>query len=201
MFRKLLPRNDDFFETFQRHVALIEKAATILFERSQAFAEIKACEEECDKITHHCISDLHKNFITPIERSDIHRLISKMDDVIDGINDVAKFLYLYKLPALENEALEISRLILEAVKEIHSSIDELRKKRLTDELQQHFLRISFLEGEADDLFVKGVAKLFDEEKDVLKIIKWKEILENLEETMNACDDVANILEGIILEYE
>ena len=204
MFRKLLPREDDFFDFFEKHAAVIVQGAEGLLSTEppeQVFHYIKSCEAKADEITHQCIEALHKNFITPIERSDIHILISTMDDVIDEINDVAKFILLYKLKPLEKEAYALAQIIVQASKEIHSAVGELRKRKNTQAIQSHFLKISTLEGEADALFVQGIAHLFEDEKDILLIIKGKEIYEHLEAAVNACDDVGNILEGIILENE
>ena len=204
MFKKLLPREDDFFAFFEMHAAVIVQGALGLLSSSspEEMSEyIKSCESRADDITHQCIEALHKNFITPIERSDIHRLISTMDDVIDEINDVARFILLYKLKALEKEALALAQIIVQASKEIQAAVGELRKKKNTQVIQNHFLKINTLEGEADILFVQGVARLFEEEEDVRMIIKGKEIYEHLEAAINACDDVGNILEGIILEHE
>jgi uncharacterized protein Yka (UPF0111/DUF47 family) len=208
MFRKLLPRQDDFFLFFEKHASMMVKSALALKtlreggkEAKEGYHYIKACEEEADDITHHCIELLHKNFITPIERSDIHHLISTMDDVIDEIHTAAKLLMIYKLQRFEFEALDVADLLVQATIAIQKAILELRKRKTTELIQQQFYLIGTLESQADALFIQALGRLFEHEKDPLLIIKWKDIYEHLEKAMNACDDVGNIIEGILLENE
>jgi uncharacterized protein len=208
MLRKFLPRNDNFFDFFEKHAATIVAAAKNLLafalenqDKVQAFHNIKFNEQEGDKITHHCIEALHKTFITPIDRTDIHRLISTMDDVLDEIEDVAKFMILYKLEALQKEGSQLVKILVESVNELESAIKELRKLKNTKEMQNRFIKINQLENEADTIFLQAIGRLFEEEKEPIKILKWKEIYDHLEHATDRCEDVINILEGIILEHE
>lgn len=208
MFRKIFPKNDEFFDFFERHAKQSVKAAHELFKISSpgydlnnAFHNIKSCEQEGDRITHQCMEALHKNFITPIDRSAIHHLISKMDDILDEIEDVAKFIIVYKLPHLPEKARKLPELIVSSTLEVELALKELRKMKNTKTMQEHFVKINHFENEADNTFIQVLALLFEEEKDILTIIKWKEVYEHLEQACDMCEDVANILEGIVLEYD
>jgi len=208
MLKKLLPRNVAFFDFFERHAETIVQGAKELlaFSSSEAiardiFREIKLQEQEADRITHQCVETLHKTFITPFERTDIHRLISTMDDVIDEIEDVARFVVLYKLQFLRSDAIDLVHLLVKSTQEVQFAIKELKKMRNTEALKGHFFNIYHLENEADTILIHAISRLFDEEEDAKTIIKWKEVYEHLEKAVDLCEDVANIIEGIILEYE
>lgn len=207
MFRKLLPRNDIFFDFFEQHAAVTVQGAKLLLHFSPShdslatFQSIKMLEQEGDKIVHSCMDTLHSTFITPFERGDIHNLISTMDDVLDEIKDVGQLIVLYKLHLLERESLELATVLLESVEAVEYAVKELRKLKNTSALKEYFIKINNLENEADTLFIHALRRLFDQEKDPIVIIKWKEIYERLERANDAAEDVANILEGIVLEYE
>lgn len=208
MFKKLFPRNDNFFTFFEKHAAMSVQAAYALLKFMQPGSdleagakEIKHCEQEGDRITHQCIEALHKSFITPLERSDIHHLISTMDDVLDEIEDVSKFILLYKLPVFPEGSQKLAKVLLDSVVEMEKAIKELRKMKNTDTLQKIFYNINHLENEGDMVFLHSLGTLFDEEKSTLNILKWREVYEHLEHAIDACEDVGNILEGIVLEYD
>jgi uncharacterized protein Yka (UPF0111/DUF47 family) len=141
------------------------------------------------------------NFITPLERTDIHRLISTMDDVLDEIEDVSKFFLLYKLPVFPEGAQKMAKILLDSALEMEKGVKELRKMKNTEALQKIFYNINHLENEGDATFLHALGKLFEEEKVTLNILKWKEVYEHLEHAIDACEDVGNILEGIVLEYD
>lgn len=210
MFKKLLPRNENFFAFFEMHAALIVKAAQCLPSfacpiqpeaQKETFERIKMYELEGDKITHRCVEALHKTFITPIERTEIHRLMSALDDILDEIEDSGKLIVLYKLECLSKEALQMVNLIIQSAQEVEAAVKELRKMKNTEQMKKYFYNINNLENEADTLLVYSISRLFEEESDVKTIIKWKEVYEHLERATDICEDVANILEGILLENE
>lgn len=208
MFKKLFPRNDNFFTFFENHSAMIVKAAEalLLFGETEAnyekiCAEIKSYEQSGDKITHQCIEALHRNFITPLERSDIHLFISRMDDVLDEIENVSKFMALYKLPPFPPIALKLASLLHSSCLEMQQCVIELRKMKNSAIMKRSFFNINNLENEADTVFMEALRALFEEETQVLTILKWKEIYGYLEEAIDACEDVANIVEGFVLEYD
>jgi uncharacterized protein len=208
MFKKFLPKRDIFFAFFEKHVSISFQAAEqlLLFidhhsNHQEIFQTIKKLENEADSVTHQCIEALHRTFITPMDRMDIHRLISTLDNIADEIEDIAKMLFLYKLEVLRPEAAQLAQIVVRSVREVCSAVKELRKMKITPTLQKHFYNINHLENEADALFNEALSKLFDEEIDTKALIKWKEVYEHLENATDVCEDVSNILEGIILENE
>jgi uncharacterized protein len=208
VFRKLLPQRDVFFGFFENHAALCSEAAELLVhfvapesKPGELFQQIKRLENEADTITHQCIEVLHKTFITPMDRQDIYRLITTLDDIADEIEDIAKLIFLYKLETFRPEAGELAEIVAASVKEVLSAVKELRKMKITETIRSHFFNINHLENEADTIANQALGKLFDEEEDTKALIKWKEIYEHLESTTDVCEDVANIIEGIILENE
>ena len=208
MFRKLLPRRDLFFDFFEKHAHISFQAAEELALFTSAnqnsveiFERIRDFEHEGDKITHQCVEVLHKTFITPMDRMDIYRLITTLDDVIDEMEDIAKLIVLYKLEHLTEKAGQLATLLVSSTKEMQLAVIELRKMRMTPVIRAHFFNINHLENEADAIYMQALRGLFEEEGDVKTLIKWKEIYDHFEESIDVCEDVSNILEGIILENE
>lgn len=208
MLRGLLPRSDNFFNFFETHAAFIVQGAKELlsfFHPEQdphiIFQKIKFIEQEGDRVTHQCVEALHKTFITPFDRTDIHHLISKLDDILDEIKGIARCIVLYKLQPLSTEANQLALLVVQSCQEVEAAIKELRKIKNTEIMRTCFIKINHLENEADLILSQAIGNLFDQEKEACAIIKWKEVYEHLERTTDVCEDVANILEGIILENE
>ena len=206
MLSKLLPREESFFDIFEEHAKVTLECAREFagiaahFDQLATRAEtIKALEHQADSITHHCVEALHKTFITPLERDDIFRLISGMDDVVDYIDAAADCLTVYKIKEMLPEAKELATVIVNSVLEIEKAVKGLRNMDNIDKIRSNCAEINRLENLGDQLLRQGVGKLFEEQSDVRMIIKWKEILEYLENATDRCEDVANILEGVMLE--
>jgi predicted phosphate transport protein (TIGR00153 family) len=206
MFGRLLPRETSFFDFFERHAAMTVLGVEELLGLATTGANIaarakriKEIEHECDTITHHCVEALHKTFITPIERDDIYRLISKMDDIMDFVEAAAERIALYKLTTMPTDLRDLADVLLRATKELEQALKLLRNLQNAEAISKKCIDINRLENEADAILRAAVARLFDEEKDVLAVIKWKEIYENLENATDRCEDVANIIEGVVLE--
>jgi uncharacterized protein len=207
MFGRLLPRETSFFDFFERHAAITVLGAEELLGLATTGANIaarakriKEIEHECDTITHRCVEALHKTFITPIERDDIYRLMSKMDDIMDYVEAAAERIALYKLTVMPSDLRDLVGVLLRATKELEQALKLLRNLENAEAIIKKCIDINRLENEADAILRASVARLFDEEKDVLLIIKWKEIYENLENATDRCEDVANIIEGVVLEH-
>jgi predicted phosphate transport protein (TIGR00153 family) len=207
MFGRLLPRETSFFDFFERHAAMTVAGAKEFLELATEgnaviarAKRIKEIEHECDTITHHCVEALHKTFITPIERDDIFRLISKMDDIMDYVEAAAERIALYKIPAMNSDVRALADCLLRATREIESAMKLMRNMENASAISQKCIDINKLENEADALLRAAVARLFEEEPDVRMVIKWKEIYENLENATDRCEDVANIMEGVVLEH-
>ncbi len=207
MFGRLLPRDVSFFEFFERHAAkTVEGVKEFLalasgeIEIGPAARHIKEIEHETDVITHHCVEALHKTFITPIERDDIHRLITRMDDIMDFVEAAAERIALYELSRMTPEAKALALVLLRATEEIQRAVRGLRDLRNGDAIIRSCIEINRMENEADEILRVTVAKLFKDERDPITVIKWTEIYENLENATDRCEDVANIIEGVVLEH-
>jgi len=210
MWRILLPKESKFFDIFERHAALGVDAAKVVLEllsqRNGLPAitrakRVKEIEHEADVLTHQCVELLHKTFVTPIDRDAIHRLITRMDDVIDNIESAAERVALYELPEGTQEARELARVLVDSTREIVQAIRGLRDLKHASGMLVNCVNINRLENEGDTILRLGVARLFKEGPDPLWVMKWKEIYEYLEIATDRCEDVANIIEGIVLENE
>jgi uncharacterized protein len=207
MFGRLLPRETSFFDFFDRHAAkTVEGAKEFValaagsIEVSNAAKRIKQIEHETDVITHHCVEALHKTFITPIERDDIHRLITRMDDIMDFVEAASERMALYELTNGTPELRALADVLVRSTEEVQRAVRGLRDMKNAELVIRSCIEINRMENEADDILRTAVAKLFKEEKDPIMVIKWKEIYENLENATDRCEDVANIIEGVVLEH-
>ena len=203
---RLLPRDESFFDEFEKQgqktvegckafVAMVDSPGDV---QAQA-KRISDIEHECDRITHTVVEKLHKTFITPLDRNDIYRLISKMDDVMDFVEAAAERMALYDIREMTPEIADLARVLLassEAVAAAVSGFRDLKHPRL---ILDKCIEINRLENEADALLRGSLARLFREEKNPITIMKLKEIYELLETATDRCEDVANIIEGVVLE--
>ena len=159
--------------------------------------EIKEVEHKCDFLTHEIIQRLHKTFVTPLDREDIHSLARSLDDVIDAIDDCAGVIRLYQIASVRREARDLSRIIKASAEQVVSAMKALGKKQ---GISGCAVEINRLENEADRAHQIALRRLFEEEKDPIQIIKWKEVLDFLEEATDRCEDVANVLEGVVVKH-
>jgi uncharacterized protein len=160
---------------------------------------VKQIEHECDDVTHAVVEALHKTFITPIDRNDIYRLITKMDDIMDLVEAAADRLALYEMPKMTKEAAELAACLVSSAEHVLGAVSGIRDLNKPGGILEHCIEINRLENVADNILRTALAKLFREEKDPISVIKWKEIYETLEAATDRCEDVANIIEGVVLE--
>jgi predicted phosphate transport protein (TIGR00153 family) len=196
-----------FFELFEQHAGCTREAATLLTAMLREGADtegkaqaVKDVEHRGDDITHAVIERLHQTYITPMDRQDIHELISRMDDVLDLIDASAERIWLYDIHAIEPEARELATVLLQATEELVGAMHGLRDLRERKGIIAHCTEINRLENEGDRLLRRAVARLFHESADPIHVMKWKEIYDNLENAIDRCEDVANVIEGVALEY-
>jgi len=208
MLEWIIPREKKFFDFFEAHASIAIEAARQLLalvstdSSEEAIIEhIQQLEHQADAITHSCVEALHKTFITPFERNDIHKLISHMDDIVDFIEATAARIGTYKVQQMTPEAVALATLLYQATQILGQLIKGLRSLKYVKAMRQAFIAINHLENQADTVIRDAIAKLFNEEKDPINIIKWKEIYENIEEAIDCCEDVSNIVEGVILECD
>ncbi len=203
---KLFPKEVDFFEIFDRASLNLTRAATLLvalmenFDNLDARAkEIYEVEQEGDILTHEIMKKLNKTFLTPIDREDIYALASRLDDVLDLIWGAVDRLSIFKIKESTPEAIKISKDLLTTTEVMHRAIHKLKEKNYSH-VQEYCIEINRLENRIDRDFRDALAKLFEEVKDPILIIKWKEIYEHLEDCADKCEDVANIIEAIVLKH-
>jgi predicted phosphate transport protein (TIGR00153 family) len=207
MFGMLMPREESFFDFFEQHADVLVRGTAMfatLFEPGADIPgitkKVRELEHEADSITHKCVEALHKTFITPIDRDDIHRLITRLDDVMDYIEAAAERIQLYEMTEMTQDARDLSDVLVRAAKDVQVALKGLRNLKDARTILQKCIDINRLENEADEILRRAVAKLFkDYKNDPIHVIKWKEIYENLENATDRCEDVANTIEGVVLE--
>ncbi len=206
MFGRFLPKETSFFDFFEQHAALTVEGTKEFLSLVTTGANIDAkcrrvsdIEHETDVITHRCVEALHKTFITPIDRDSIHRLITRMDDIMDYVEAAAERIVMYELTAMTNDVRDLADVLHRSTIEVERAVRCLRNLKDPQQILKLCIDINRLENEADAILRRSVARLFKEEKDPIMVIKWKEIYENLENATDRCEDVANIIEGVILE--
>jgi len=207
MFSKLMPREGRFFDLFDAHAAQIVEGSQALaqlfanFEQSSVYAErIDEAERSADKITHETITLLHKTFITPIDRDQIHQLITNMDDVLDLIQDVTESIVLYDIRRVSAEAQQLAQICQMTCGRVKAAVGLLSNLRDPEAILKTCEEIDRLESDADRVMRSAMSRLFREESDVKQLIKLRSIYELLELITDRCEDVANIIEGIVLEH-
>jgi predicted phosphate transport protein (TIGR00153 family) len=209
LLSRLLPASGSgpFFDLFEQHADRTREAAGLLAAMLRDGADperqaelVKAAEHEGDEVTHAVIERLHQTFITPIDRADIHELISRMDDVLDLIEACSERIWLYGIRTMEREAIELADVLEKAVEEMGAAVRGLRDLKDRTRLIAHCTEVNRLENEGDQLLRRAVARLFREGADPIHVIKWKEIYDYLEDAIDRCEDVANVIEGVALEY-
>lgn len=203
---RLLPREGKFFDYFNQHADLAAQAAlelqALLADLSQLDRRSRAIEKNekmADQITHHTVQLLHQTFITPLDRDEIHQLITNMDDVLDLMEDISQCLFLYDVRAVTVEAQKLAEICVACTGKVKDAVGKLENMEHADAILRICGEIDRLETEADHVFRAALAKLFREEPDAREIIKLKEIYQLLEAVTDKCEDVANVIEGIVLE--
>ncbi|NIT35744.1 MAG: DUF47 family protein [candidate division Zixibacteria bacterium] len=202
-FLKIVPREEQFFDMFTELAGLAVEAATELTKlvkdirhAPRLARKIKDIEHRGDDLTHEIIDKLNRSFVTPIERGDVHALACALDEVIDYIEVAGHKINLYQLDGVRHEAVIVAELILASTKNVENAVRSLRR---FPDVKPHLLEINRLEEEADHICRNALANLLNSEKDAVAIIKWKEILEVLEGATDRCEDVANIVDGVIVK--
>ena len=206
MFRKLLPQEHGYFDLFELHATLGQKACQ---ELQAMFAEdgdmtvravvIKELEKEADLVTRSCMDALHRTFITPMDRTDIQTLIQRLDDVVDSVESLASRVMLYEITEVRPEARALADILVECAKETTLLMPLLRNMKNAEAIKQHCTKIFDMENEGDLIMRNALAKLFKEERDAITLIKWKELYERLEKATDRCEAVASIVQSIVIE--
>ena len=206
MFGRLMPADRKFFELFNQHAELCVSGATELVGMMTHFDNlerrlhaIESIEKQADEITYATVGVLHKTFVTPLDREDIHRLITKMDDVVDMMEDAAQTVSLYDIQATTPEAQRLAELCLLCTEKIRQAVSLLSNMNNSRRIMEICEEIDRLESDADHVMHAALSKLFRDEPDVRNLIKLKALYEFLENVTDLCEDVSKIIEGIVLE--
>jgi uncharacterized protein len=200
---RLIPREEKFYDLFRDQAGLIQEAAKILVELFEDFkdvekhvTEIKFVEHKGDQLTHELMTKLNKTFITPIDREDIHALCSALDDVLDLIDGAAARLITYKIKAVTPGALQLAKVIQHGSEILVRAIAQLNRP---ENILEYCDQLTQLEKDADRIKGECVARLFENNSSPIDILKWKEIYEVLEATTDRGEDVADVLESVVLK--
>jgi predicted phosphate transport protein (TIGR00153 family) len=206
MFGRLMPTEGKFFDLFNQHAELCVKGSKEMLALMTDFVDldirvhaIETIEKEADVVTHTAIDLLHKSFITPLDRDEIHKLITRMDDILDLLEDAAQTISLYDIREITPEAKRLAELCLACANKVKQAVGLLHNMDNAREILSICEEIDRLESDADHVMRAAMSKLFRDEPDVRNLIKLKAIYEILETVTDRCEDVANIIEGIVVE--
>ena len=201
---RLIPKEEKFYDDFRAVAQEITKGAALLEQmvasdppRYGVAHEIKEIEHRCDSLTHGTIQRLNQTFVTPIDREDIFELARSLDDCMDAIDHCAALIAMYEFPTIRAGARELTVLLTASGKAVLAAVDALDRKMA---IAPHIVEINRLENEADRVHQQAVKELFQQERDPIAIIKWKELLDELEKATDECEDVANVLEGVVVKH-
>lgn len=199
-----VPREGKFFVDFISLADRIVSGATLL-ERMLASdppawetaLEIRQIEQECDSLTHEIIQRLNTTFVTPIDREDIHQLATSLDDVMDAIDAAATVVRRYRISSLRYGARELASLVWQSAMQVRVAVEALEKRK---DVHERAIEVNRLENAADDVLDEALRRLFEEEKNAITVMKWKEMFDLLEQATDRCEDVANTLESVVVKH-
>lgn len=207
MLKRLMPKSDEFFDAFDAQCAVTVEGAKMLHAllmdyrdvavRVQALREV---EHRGDDVTHAAFNRLHKEFITPFDRAQIHTLLSRIDDVLDLTNAAAARLHYYEIETSQPDAAELARLLVLSAEKVQEVVAALRLIKKPEQILAGCKDIKRLESQTDEALRAGMGRLFKSGLDTLTIIKWKEIYDLIETATDKCNSVANVIEGVVLEH-
>jgi len=201
---RLLPREEKFYHLFQRQVEIIAEAARLLLDGVRsgnsrlagAATEITVLEHKGDEVIHEIFRRLNQTFITPIDPEDIHSIASALDNVLDGIEDTSHRLVSYRIDPIPPAMVTLAEFVASCAKAMKCALEALERNAGT---QEHCIEINRLENEADRIGRSAVVDLFDHEKDPIRLIKLKEIYDYFEQTIDACEDVADVVQNVVVK--
>ena len=204
---RFLPRDERFFDLFTKVAELNLEASQLLQEilksdndhRLPLVEAMKRCEHSADEATHEVVARLDRSFITPLDREDLHELASRLDDILDLLDGTARRVQIFKPGPAPQGALMIAETIEKACAELLSAVRMMEKAK-TGEMIPVLTRIKRFEEDGDAVYHEWLGRLFEGNPEPLAVMKWKEIYDNLEKTLDHCEDVANVLESIAIKH-
>jgi uncharacterized protein len=207
--RRLLPQENQFFLLFTTNVQNIQEAAIDLrklldakttADRKILISRIEDAEHRGDQITHAIFADLSKTFVTPIDREDIHALAAELDDILDLMEDVAVRTLLYEIREFPAEFRDLTDTLIHAVNDLCIAVPLLNNMKNVDQILSSCAHVNSCENAGDDIYHNAIARLFQQVKDPIELIKLKEVLGDIEEAIDKCEHVANLIEGVVVKY-
>jgi predicted phosphate transport protein (TIGR00153 family) len=204
---RMIPKEEKFFDLFDELANKIEEGGALFLDMVEHYeysepkiVKLKELENEADVITHNTYEKMHKTFLTPIDREDIYHLVNKMDSILDMIEASAARMSLYKVKVPAKEIIEQAKILNKTIKKVKYIVHAMRNMKNAKMIIDSCVEINTLENEGDIIMRMTMTRLFEQEKDPIELIKWKEIFERIEEAIDVCEDVANIVEGIVLKH-
>lgn len=202
----LSPKEDKFFDMFVTYAETIHKSSVLLKEflmdvsnPREKYKVIKDLEHQADTHLHDLFEELNKSFITPIDREDIHMIGRTLDDIIDKIDVTSSRIVMFNVTEVRPQAIAFADVIIQATKQVISLMTELKVMKKSKALPEIIKDINLLEDNGDLIFREAVSELFNGQTDTLEVIKWKEIFEKLEGSLNSCENLANIVDGVVMK--
>ncbi len=204
---RLFPKQENFFDYFEELANKIEEGGRLFLEMTEnhdysesKVAKLKEIEHEADIITHRTYEKMHTTFLTPIDREDIYALVNKMDSIMDVIEATAIRIHLYKVKKIDDQIIKQAKILNEAIIKVKEIIHAMRNMKNSKMILDGCVEINTLENAGDVVLRTIMANLFENEKDAIELVKWKDIFQLLEEGIDVCEDVSNIVEGIVLKH-
>ena len=204
---RLFPKQENFFDYFEELANKIEEGGRLFLEMTEnhdysesKVARLKEIEHEADIITHRTYEKMHTTFLTPIDREDIYALVNKMDSIMDVIEATAIRIHLYKVKKIDDQIIKQAKILNEAITKVKSIVHAMRNMKNSKMILDGCVEINTLENAGDVVLRTIMANLFENEKDAIELVKWKDIFQLLEEAIDVCEDVSNIMEGIVLKH-
>ncbi|HCS76383.1 MAG: DUF47 family protein [Smithellaceae bacterium] len=204
---RLFPKEENFFDYFEKLAAKIEEGGQFFLEMARhhnfsaaRVSRLKEIEHEADGIAHKTYERMHKTFLTPIDREDIYLLVNKMDEILDHIEGTAIRIHMYKVKKPNDEIIKQAEILFQAIQKIKSVVHGLRNMKNSQMILDGCVEIHTLENAGDVILRAIITDLFIKEKDAIELLKWKEIFERLEEAIDVCETVSNIMGTIVLKH-
>jgi len=206
MLRRLIPQEYDFFESFDRAAKQAVNAARLLLKLTENFddadplaRELNEVEHTCDDIAHRTMDQLNKSFITPFDREDIHMMILRMDDVVDLANASANRMTYFGIQKPTRHAINLAKQIVRGCEKLAEAVHGMRSAKNYEQVMRDCITVHEVENAADDILHTALTELFETEKNAIEVIKWKDIYETMERVTDRLEDVANVLQGVIVK--
>jgi predicted phosphate transport protein (TIGR00153 family) len=204
---RLIPKEEKFYDLFEELINKIEEGGKLFLDMVEEYeyplpkiTKLKELEHEADVITHRTYEKMHKSFLTPLDREDIYDLVNKMDSILDMIEASAARMNLYKVKKPTKVIIDQAKILNKAISKVKLIVYAMRDMKNSKMIIDACVEINTLENEGDIVLRTAMVDLFENEKDAIELIKWKEIFERIEESLDVCEDVSNIIEGIVLKH-